>query len=252
MSSPKIRAERTPTNDYIGSFLATRNEKTGFTMAEFGHYDTPTLFQQPKPFIGNRVAIGIETWFRDSQGKAREAVRKQEESDRLKQNIVFLEYTAGLSIIRDSLGRIIASEGEYLPETILPDKAVDEIFLSNVFGDEHLAESDENTHRMLAEISRLLDDEGYVVIRETINPRANPFLSKGLFEQVGLELKVIIVPDHKEDWKRLEAIYNAETAHASIMPFSFYMILSKQRKENAPKLYPQDLEQVDEDRLALT
>lgn len=227
MSYVETLPEKAPVTDYVGDFLAARDENLKFVMAEFGHYDIPVAFQQPEPFTGDRAAIGIETWFRDYHGKAREAVEKQRDADDLEQNIFFLEYNAGLSMCYDSLGRIISSSGKFRPETVLPDEAVDETFASNVFGDENMANSRENTLSMLGEMSRLTSEEGRIVIRETISPRANPFLTKELFEESGLKLDLIIIQDATDDWERLEEVYNAENAGHAIMPFSFYMILSK-------------------------
>lgn len=228
--APTASPEETVGAAFVGDFLRARDENDSFIFIEFGHGESPAAFIQPRPFTGQRAAIGIETWFRDMYGVRREAAHTIRKADLLRQNVFFIDHDPGGIVTYEKLGAICHYEdgGEYSPETRLPNGAGSETFASNVFGDEHHAVSEARTLKLLAEMARVTESDGYVVIRETIHPLWNSALTnKNTHSRVGLEERAFVTSDDAYTWAQLEAVYNAERAHQGPNRDSFYLIMQK-------------------------
>jgi len=216
-----------PAAVFVGDFLRDRDAVDDFVLVEFGHGESPIAFIQPRPFLGGRAAIGIETWFHDQHGTRRDMAMDARDEDGLDQNVFFIDHDPGGNITYEKLGKVCLYEGGYDTTTILPDGAAEETVASNVFGYEQLADHPDRTTRLLVEMSRVTAAGGFVVIRETITPLHNQSLDETLFERAGLTLTARVTPEDAEAWQKLEEVYDAERAHNGFSPDGFYLFLQK-------------------------
>jgi hypothetical protein len=137
-----------------------------FIMVEIGHGPRPVAYNQVA-FTGQRAYIGVEGWLRDSLGDRRKALRRMHEPF-IDQNIFYIQQILGEVANHDSE---LIYAGDYDPVTILPAKAANEVFLSNVFGDPKVASMEGHTEALAEEMSRLMAENGRAVVRETLTPQ---------------------------------------------------------------------------------
>lgn len=180
-------------------------------MVEFGHGSHPVAYRQPARFVGQRSYIGVEAWLGDPNHQAREALQELKTAHP-GQNIRYIERPYG-------------------PTTALQDGIADEVFLSNVFGDPHIAllgKFGERAQYLLHEISRLTAKTGVIVIRETITPiDAWRVLSDEAIQNAGLQSAARHEQTESEVWKRLESRYDSETGYNLPEWRNFYQFLTK-------------------------
>lgn len=224
---------RTPTDYYhdidagidINDYLAKRDADQHFFMVEFGHDAIPVAYQQPVPFYGDRVYLGVETWMRNPANNKPAMVRKTHEQYANNQNIFYTTIALDGSVYRDDSG-VSWFDGTYNPETALPDGVASEVFLSNVLCDPQIAFNREFSHSLLSEVARITQESGMVVLRETITPHSVRHIDDELLSSVGLVVDAIIRP-HDSEWQRLEQVYKGEPSSMPAKSDSYYMFLKK-------------------------
>lgn len=217
----------------LETYLDWRAQDPAFVMVEFGHGDYPVAYDQPGGFTGQRAYIGLEAWLRHPLGPIQLSLIEELQDKHQGQNIIYLDQSLGKhgESNRQTVGRPSKTSdretfiGPYDPVTILPDGAADELFLSNVFGDGHVAHSIQRSRLLLAEVSRLTAENGLVVIREGFTPdKARPRLSAKMIEQAGLQ-KVTRYTPRSKMWDQLEELYGASSRYDKKK--SFYQFLTK-------------------------
>lgn len=212
----------------ISSYLDGRLANPLFIMVEIGHDSLPVAYQQPVSFIGDRAYIGIEAWLRDPIGVKRERVSELRNADKNKQNIFYLAQDLGGAAVRDYEEGPSWYEGEYNPSSLLPDEVADEILVSNVFGDPHIAFSRDSSLSLLTELGRLVSKNGIIVIRETITPQNVIHLTDDVFEEAGLVLSGLVDPINEDLWKKLELVYKGDPSYFyPVKKLDRYRFLSK-------------------------
>lgn len=193
------------------AYLDWRDRNPSFRMVEFGHGLHPVAYQQPAGFTGERSYIGVEAWLRDISATAK-ATMLELQSRHPGQNVTFIEQSLGKH--RDNrrpslfsgIGRIIY-RGPYDPTTKLPAGSADEVFFNNVFGDPHIAGSGKRSGRLLGEAARIIDENGVIVIRETITPKdSRRRLTDQLLLSAGLKT-LAFCTQADQVWERLESLY---------------------------------------------
>lgn len=221
----------------LDAYLRQREQDPKFVMIEIGHGGNPAIIEQS--FKGKRAYVGIESWQRHKsrfdkiwpQTLAQIRLRTEE-------NIFFHDYDTGYrsgdEYQTDAFGVHSGSYEEGRVETIFPAGAADEVYLSNVFGDPQIG-SEGNTNMLLAEIHRLVTNDGKVVINETQTPEKSllTLMDAQAFEVRGFKLEAkLSVSDKSTEWKTLEAVYSNSTSgwHDEN---SYFIILSK-----IPKVVP--------------
>ncbi len=214
----------------VQAYLENRDTNSSFIMVEFGHGPSPVAFQQPVPFKGDRLYVGVEAWLRDPLGRIRESV-KVEQAERQDQNIVFIDQCLRRDGRRNTDALALSNPpqrylGPYIPTTDFPDASVDEVFLGNVIGDPHLAESRFRIQRILNEVSRIVSNNGMIVVRETLTPlSAHRRLSAVALQKAGLQEIGRYVP-MDELWSNLEERYGVKSKK-KVLSMSFYQFLNK-------------------------
>lgn len=207
----------------VDKYLKTRAENPDFVMVEIGHGNFPVAFQQGG-FTGDRAYIGVEAWLRDLCGKKNyvESLRQQ----RGEQNIFFIDHdTIGTTDWScDPDGGFLEYTGSYSAETILPPGTANEVFLSNVFGDPHVAFSG-GSEALVKETSRLAKLGGFVIIRETITPHFLQ-LSVDQVENSGLEVTKIVTQEDEHEWQALQELYVSDP-HSLSRRKNQYIFLQK-------------------------
>jgi hypothetical protein len=208
-------------------YLAERAVRASFMMVEIGHGGEPAAYCQPN-LSGQRAYVGVEAWLRDAQGKKREHLRSLE-AKRPDQNVAFIDH----NVDPDTTPPLPADPARmrhsrpYKPRTILPDEAADEVLFSNVFGDPHVADSSKRTANLLREARRLVDEEGIIVIRETITPESAMLrLTDETLEDTGLQS----VARHwypSRRWQQLEKTYAGKGLDRFPKPMNFYQFLAR-------------------------
>ena len=195
-------------------------------------------YRQPVPFTGNRRYIGVEAWLRDSNSYKRQrisALQRQHPN----QNISYIHHDAGVTPVGKPFyregGFVYFADGDYQARTVLPDGLVHEMLFSNVFGDPQVAFTPHGTGRLLHEASRLVRDDGKVVVRETTAPRhAIKTLTGSVLQAAGLQIDHRI-PYMAGPWERLEATYRGAGSSKYCQAEGFYLFLSKTAiAESAP------------------
>jgi hypothetical protein len=217
--------------------LAARAANPSFTMVEMGHDWLPVAEHQPTAFTGQRVYIGIEAWLRDPYGAKRSGLVEKTADIRASQNVFFMAQDLGGEVCRDSDETPSWYSGEYDTQTVLPDGIADEVFMSNVFCDPHIAHYGDRTERLLTEVARLTADGGKIVLRETITPQYVRLLSSPrnpLVRQLGLQVEARVAPNEEEAWGQLEEVYEADRSCAFLEPRldSYYLLLQKQGQDS--------------------
>lgn len=212
-----------PDGCFILSQYLDLRERDNFVMAEIGHRLTPIVPYQ-KPFTGNRAYIGIEANLRNPFGKFDDDMQsiKDRYTD---QNVFFVDHdTGGNAIYTEGELSSRAYEGEYDTTTFLPDNSVDEVFLGNVFGDYHVAWH-QNTDKLIRECARIIDQNGTIIVRETITPQNVQISDKALALQ-GLK-QVARITTTNPSWDQIENIF-AGTEFRIFNPNAYYLFIQGQ------------------------
>lgn len=215
-------------NFSVDTYLDRRATNPSFVMVEIGHGGLPVAYQQNPGFTGQRAYIGIEAWLRDRWNRQRDRKVDQHNALRQGQNIFYVAQKLGGSVLYDEDNpRYSWYEGEYDPKTLLPDGTADEVFLSNVFCDPHIADSRDATTRLLSEAVRLAESSGMIVLRETITPHKTVYLTSRLIDDYGLRVEGGVIPSDENAWSKLEELYKAEPSKMGPSYGSYYLFLSK-------------------------
>lgn len=223
------------------AYLQERAKKDTFVMVEFGHDSLPVAYHQSRPFTGNRAYIGYEAWMRDYEGeKKSRLLERHSQYDGDSTNIHFQTLALGgmVRTLADENEESVERwfEGEYNPATPLPDESVEEVLLGNVFGDPHISYAQSRTNALLSEATRILNNDGLIVIRETITPHNSrtskedlarwPRMKTSLessIEAHGLDVLGYTTPQDKE-WQALENEFMSERYYNK---GAYYLFLSK-------------------------
>lgn|GEM_PF-3027672 len=214
----------------LSEHLESRIKDPNFIMIEIGHDSLPVAYQQPFEFRGKRAYIGLEAWLRDPIGVKKECIRELRETVENGQNVFYMSYDTGGVIERDGYeeeGGYSWYRGNYDTSSILPKEVAQEVFISNVFCDPHIASSKERTTSLLSEAARVIDAGGIIVLRETITPEKVMHLNENLLKKLSLKIQKTIVPESLAEWELLETIYKAEPYPVRPETGSYYMFLSK-------------------------
>jgi len=215
-----------PASFDVLNYLAERLARPSFIMVELGHGGQPVAYQQGT-FMGQRAFIGIEAWLRDAGHEERTRLQALQAAHP-EQHTAYIEQRLADDNDPTSPHRPLRKYGgTYDPTTILPDGAADEVFLANVFGDPHVADSDERTQHLLDEVSRLSAVNGVVVIRETRTPlNAIGGLTAVMLGRSGLQKAGSITPADGL-WKELESLYDGNKPRLETAEDDFYYFLTK-------------------------
>ncbi len=212
-----------PDNNFILSQYLNLREKDNFVMAEIGHRLTPVVPYQ-KPFVGDRAYIGIEANLRNPFGRFDSDMQtiKDRYAD---QNVFFIDHDTGGSAIYAEEGLSSRDyEGDYNATTFLPDKSVDEVFFGNVFGDYHVAWH-QNTGKLIRESARIIDQNGTIIVRETITPQ-NVQISDEMLALEGLK-QVAIITTTNTSWDQMENIF-AGSEFRIFNPNAYYLFIQRE------------------------
>lgn len=212
----------------VENYLEQRRTMPAFTMVEIGHGHCPVIGIQPNGFRGQQAYIGIEAGMRtlaDNQAAQTAQFRTRYAS----QNAFFLlhDIGEGKMVWPNPYSDEEQYHGEYNTQTILPDNAADEVFVSNVFCDPLIARDFGRTMLLLNEVSRLVDNSGTIIMRETITPWEVGAVVPEVLDAVGLQQVGTVTPSDGKDWRTLERTYGCE--HDSRPHHkSYYKFLGKQ------------------------
>jgi hypothetical protein len=216
----------------LDTFLLQRAQNPNFILIEIGHGGKPTAEHQI--FTGKRAFIGVESWqrrhpaFDKLWSKKLSDLRKREG-----ENIIFIDHDTGFKSVNNYENAAFGiNNGRYeegMVETILPNSAADEVFLSNVFGDRQVASGD-NTTLLLKEIFRLVDNEGKVVIRESLTPERSliSIMNEEDLQRLGFKTEAKYCGDTDPvEWNKLESVFKSGQSSLGISTDCYYLILSK-------------------------
>lgn len=214
----------------ISKYLKERDEKPDFLIVEIGHREKPIAPHQ-KNLYGQRAYIGIEANLRDPINIVRPKITDMQQSTRAEnKNVFFIDHDLGGDPFyehgnADNQPRPSKMfSGNYNPTTALPQEVADEVFLGNVFGDPHVSNYQENTARLLDEVTRLTLPGGKIIIRETITPEHCYSLDR-VSRESSLKEVAYIEPGSAE-WDMMEETFNG--AQDSFRNHgSFYLVLEK-------------------------
>lgn len=215
-------------NFNVDTYLDSRANNPSFVMVEIGHAGLSVAYQQTPGFTGQRAYFGVEAWLRDEWGRQRERQEEQHKALGDGQNIFYIaQELGGVACYDEEDPRYSWYDGEYNPKTSLPDSIADEVFISNVFCDPHVAYSPDATSKLLAEAVCLVDPNGLIVLRETITPGKVGFLTNSLVHTTNLKVEGVARPTNYGIWDKLEEAYNAEPRKHAPSLGSYYLFLSK-------------------------
>lgn len=237
MSTGITSAEKTAPDTL--EYLEERREQKHLKAVEFGHGVLPIAFKSPT-YTGDRFYTGIETWFRGCHPSLPENFKEKTiaklDSDPVlsQQNIALIHHQPGGEIMvdPDTLHKLQFDSwyaGPYDPKTNLEAGVADEVFASNVFNDPHTAHSETRAQLLLKELERLVSDEGFVILRETITPE-NFSVTEDMIHNAGLSIATKITPSMVDAWKALETEFAGENWYAKD---SFYLFLETTRTVEA-------------------
>ncbi len=203
----------------VDHYLLQRQTHPDFVMAEIGHRYWPVA-----PLVGNfcgkRAYIGLEACLREDIDEMIPGMARAR-----------MESGPNVFFITQQLDRC-----DYQPKTILPCRTVKEVFASNVFGDPQVStpppprrpNGSSKTEKLLAEAARIVDDNGVIVVRETITPDSAK-LSPRVIEAAGLAVlaKVRVIDDERM-WLVLEEQFDGSEGQTEYDELdSFYLFLGR-------------------------
>lgn len=211
----------------ILDYLEERALNPSFVMAELGYGRLPIVGQQPHSFTGQQAYIGIEAGMRGRASAEKRALRLREEHSGI--NAFFLMHSLGEGRIKGKRFGNTRYRGDFDTETILPERAADEVVVSNVFCDPLIARDQGRTIALLQEAARLVTPAGKVVLRDNVSPEAVEHIHHHSLRRAGLEAVRRIRPSDTGDWKDLEQVYGT---HYDVHDFhpppeSYYLFLAK-------------------------
>lgn len=211
----------------VKDYMQQRAENPSLVMVEIGHANLPVAYQQPFSFTEQRAYIGIEAWLRG--GKT--GLAKMKRDNPAGQNIFYISQdTGGKATVNPYVPA--EYEGPFDTQTRLPDKAADEVFASNVFTDPLVGEDEERSSKLLAEVSRIIDDDGVIVLKETATPEHSTYIRNEEFLALfGLQVAAVAKRDRwwrNSLWRKLEYAYkHPRDLGENDYTKSFYLFLTK-------------------------
>lgn len=215
-------------------YVAERKKLEHLKAVEFGHGVLPIAFKNPT-YTGDRFYTGVETWFRGCHpsfpvsSKDKTIAKLNEDPILREQNIALIHHETGgeIMIDPDTLHRPSFDSwhtGPYDATTNLESGTANEVFAGNVFNDPHTAYNNRNAQLLLTELARVVSDDGFVILRETLTPiRFN--LTDEMIEKAGLSVAAKITPDMVYAWQALEAEFAGDSYFDTDR--SFYLFLQK-------------------------
>lgn len=215
----------------LNAYLQQRSTNPNFIMIEIGHGAIPAVEHQA--FRGHRAYIGIESGQRfKPEFDALLSNTLSKIKRRKDENIFFHKHDTGYRPKRprqsDAPGVERGRYGRGKVKTIFPHGAADEVYVNNVFGDPQVGVG-RNAQMLLKEIRRLIDDDGRVVIRETLSPKKSQLslMSDKAFMRKGFKVEAkYVLETNPEEWNALERTY---MGNGNYRRFSggYYLVLSK-------------------------
>lgn len=206
--------EVVPENSFdLTAHLNTRATSSSFSFVEFGHRATPIAPHIPD-LSGTRTYIGIESWLRDrSPYDGFKHVASELRLAAEGTTAAYLQNKLSGKIAYDPNDEYYEHswyDGEYDPETILPDDIADELFMGNVLCDPQPGWSTKaDKDRLLREAARLLTPSGILVARETITSR-EARISRERYRDAGLTPVGYYGPHSSIEWRQLELAYQSK------------------------------------------
>jgi hypothetical protein len=203
-----------PTFDLF-EYIHNRYIRNNLIVVEIGHGRNP-IVARINDLTGQRAYVGVEAWLRDRSHQSRDVVADFSDWARKNnRNVSFIDQPLpGFAELSREDDFFVSSNttyvGEYDPATILPNNAADEVYLSNVFGDPHIAKTEGATDKLLEEVARLIDPSGMIVVCENITPQLAGLNSERL-ERSGLKEVASFTPDMEYEWSLLSKIYDNYT-----------------------------------------
>ncbi|HEY5442781.1 MAG TPA: hypothetical protein VIJ68_04545 [Candidatus Saccharimonadales bacterium] len=212
----------------LDTYLQQCDQNPTFTMVEIGPGRYPVAYQQPTGFTGLREYMGVRAPLRPLSKQEKLAIEALQ-AEHVDENIAYIDHKLGRFVSGKSrlffTGRNRAFyHGPYDPATDLEAGIADEVVLSDIAGDPHVGRSEKRTARLLHEVSRLVADSGFVVVRETQTPGfASRRLTNKFLDEAGLQ-SIARYTRLDTEWPQLEARYgNPEQVGRG----SFYQFLAK-------------------------
>lgn len=209
-------------------YLERRKGATSFKTVEFGHGMTPIWLRNPEAYSeGTHSYLGVEQWLRGYDSGAKELQKKVPNG--LVGTIQHVAQSAVGEVLRsyDQKGAEIWYEGDYSAKAEVEDSSIDEVVASNLLTDPMVAHHHQRVTVALAEMHRIVSEQGVVVLRETITPDNTQYLEQSIVES-GLEVadRVTRARD-SQSWTALEQVYNGDISMRLPNNRSFYLLLTK-------------------------
>jgi len=198
----------------LPGYLERRSSSSSFSFVEIGHRATPIAPHIPD-LTGERTYVGIESWLRDQSPYGGFSYLASELRLAAKgTTAAYLHNKLSGEIAYDPGDEYYEHswyDGEYDPETPLPDGVADELFMGNVLCDPQPGwSSRKDKDRLLREVTRLLAPTGVLVTRETITSR-EARISRNRYIEAGLLPVGYYGPYLTDEWRRLEITYQGKT-----------------------------------------
>ncbi len=129
--------------------------------------------------------------------------------------------------VANAFGSSREYEGIYKFDAPIESKSCDEIVISNVFGDYHVAASTRHMSAVLDEACRVVKPDGMIVIRETITPdESNLPLTELVKNNPGIDIFARVNPSSNV-WNQLERIYgNIDSTAFPYTPQQYYLFIT--------------------------
>lgn len=235
MTSEMMRGELISPSFNIGNYLQQRDNDPNFVMVEVGHGGLPVAYQQPEGFTGQRAYIGLETWMRGGAERGQKWISDLIAKKAVSDHIFYMHYEPGGALHTeprspDSDRMEVSYIGPFDTRSLLPDAAANEVFASNVFCDPHLSYARDRTHALLEEMARITDQNGMIILRETITPAFVSEIDRTMLDEIGLEVAALETDDTTDTWDQLERYYAGERFTHNL-PGSYYLFLSKKQTD---------------------
>ncbi len=236
-TSERMRGETASPSFNIEQYLESRDQNPHFVMVEVGHGSIPVAYQQPEGFTGKRAYIGLEAWLRSPKQDGYVYLQKKIGKKALDQNIFYMSYDVGGEIRREPRFDMPDDTwylGPFETQSLLPDQTANEVYASNVFCDPHISYHRGRTETLLGEMTRILDDNGVIILHETITPTFVSEIDQEMLDGLGLKLLAIEEQVSKNPlWDTLQDRYDGshEFIRNLAHPNSFYLFLGKNTED---------------------